>query len=345
VELSVDIQNAACSKTGIMMELHVVKGPVEECLVLENDEDNELGHGCKVMLLLLQFWTSAKCCIVSADSYFASVQAAHRLFDLNFQFIGVVTYLGKVELPIRGTVAALTAVHDGVELLAFVYCDCDCHYFISTCSHAAGGNPICCTRLRQLQLIETDKPSEQVEIKMNCLQAAVLNYTACGKIDQHNQCQQSGLDLEKKIQTKSWHKRVNLSIFGMIVVDGGVHWSMLQPAFFYWLLIKDLLENGFVEDVETRSRSAEKAKKLTSLVSAGGTAGWGLHITLTKRTVEGSVSSTKKFLQSQCRSCDAKTIMVCSECRHDPEIGKIGAVFCNPLSGWTCYCKHMDEWH
>jgi hypothetical protein len=57
-----------------------------------------------------------------------------------------------------------------------------------------------------------------------------------------------------------------------------------------------------VEDVETRSRLAEKVKKLSSLVLAGRSAGQGLHITLTKQTVEGSVS------------CDAKTIMVCSEC-------------------------------
>jgi hypothetical protein len=42
-----------------IMELHVVKGPVEECLDLENDEDNELGHGCKVMLHLLHYWSSA----------------------------------------------------------------------------------------------------------------------------------------------------------------------------------------------------------------------------------------------------------------------------------------------
>jgi hypothetical protein len=130
-------------KTGIMMELHVVKGPVEERLALENDDDDELGHGCKVMLHLLRYWTSAKFCIVCADSYFASVQATCCLFDLNFWFSCVVktatklflkTYLGKVELPIHGTVAALTAVHDGVELLAFVYCDHDRHYFISTCS-------------------------------------------------------------------------------------------------------------------------------------------------------------------------------------------------------------------
>jgi hypothetical protein len=50
-----EIQNAACRKTGMMMELHVVKGPVEDCLVLENDDNDKLGHGCKVMLHLLRF--------------------------------------------------------------------------------------------------------------------------------------------------------------------------------------------------------------------------------------------------------------------------------------------------
>jgi hypothetical protein len=149
------------------------------------------------MLHLLQFWTSAKCLIVCADSYFASVQAACRLFDLNFWFIGVIktatklfpkTYLQEVELPICGAVAALTAVHDRVELLVFVYCDLDCHYFISTCSNVASGSPICCTWLHQLQPIETDKPPECVEIKMNCLQEVALYYMACGKIDQHNRC-------------------------------------------------------------------------------------------------------------------------------------------------------------
>jgi hypothetical protein len=82
--------------TGIMIELHMVEGPGEERLVLEHDEDNELGHGCKVMLHLLQFWTSAKCHIVCADSYFASVQAACCLFDLNFRFVGVVKMVTKM---------------------------------------------------------------------------------------------------------------------------------------------------------------------------------------------------------------------------------------------------------
>jgi hypothetical protein len=95
-------------------------------------------------------------------------------------------------------------------------------------------------------------------------------------------------------------------------------------------------------NVNRLSREAPEAKKLTSLVSAGRSAGQGLP---TKQTVEGSVSSAKKFRQSWCRSCDAKTIMVCSECQRDLEIGEIGAALCNPLSGQMCYRKHMDKLH
>jgi hypothetical protein len=42
---------------------------------------------------------------------------------------------------------------------------------------------------------------------------------ACGKIDQNNCCGQDTLDLEKKLETKIWHRCVNLSIFGKVVVD------------------------------------------------------------------------------------------------------------------------------
>jgi hypothetical protein len=42
-----EIQNTACGKTGIMMELHVVKGPVEERSALENDDDDNWGMAAR----------------------------------------------------------------------------------------------------------------------------------------------------------------------------------------------------------------------------------------------------------------------------------------------------------
>jgi hypothetical protein len=48
---------------------------------------------------------------------------------------------------------------------------------------------------------------------------AEMYYSTYGAIDRHNRLCQDDLRIEKKIKTKDWSRRVNLSIFSMIVVD------------------------------------------------------------------------------------------------------------------------------
>jgi hypothetical protein len=72
------------------------EGTCGRVLSFGNDDNDDLGHGCKVMLHLLWLWTSAKCRIICTDSYFASAQAARCLFDLNFRFIGVIKTATKL---------------------------------------------------------------------------------------------------------------------------------------------------------------------------------------------------------------------------------------------------------
>jgi hypothetical protein len=60
---------------------------------------------------------------------------------------------------------------------------------------------------------------ERVHMTIDVPKAAEIYYSTCGKIDQHNRCRQDTLNLEKKLETKEWNRRVNMSIFGMIVVD------------------------------------------------------------------------------------------------------------------------------
>ena len=44
-------------------------------------------------------------------------------------------------------------------------------------------------------------------------------YSASGAIDRHNNQNQYDIEIERKLITKDWWKRVNTSIFGMILVD------------------------------------------------------------------------------------------------------------------------------
>ena len=46
-----------------------------------------------------------------------------------------------------------------------------------------------------------------------------IYYDTCGTIVQHKRHCQDTLQIEKKMQTKSWDKRVTTSLFGMYVVD------------------------------------------------------------------------------------------------------------------------------
>jgi hypothetical protein len=185
---------------------------------------------------------------------------------------------------------------------------------------------------------------------MNCPQAAQIYYLACGTIDRHNRCRQSTLGVEKKLGTKSWDKRVNMTIFGMIVVDafllhrectGGQY----VQAMYYKALITALIENSYGVGVVSRRLVGSSAASVASLESGFGSSGWGLHITPTKRVIPDVESVSKRFMQTKCRLCNSKTIFVCSECRANPLIGEIGAAFCGPLTGRTCYRTHMEQMH
>ena len=51
-----------------------------------------------------------------------------------------------------------------------------------------------------------------------------------GAIDRNNKQRQDDIEIERKLRTKDWWKRVNTSIFGMIIVDDtNVHQELSGP--------------------------------------------------------------------------------------------------------------------
>ena len=205
------IQNAACAESGIMIRLKLVKSKREENSIEDeqnNDEDDGINHGTKVLMDLVAPWTFTDR-IICADSYFASKQSADMLMKFGLRFIGVVKtatkgypmkYLSKIELAEQGDHYGLVSYDNNSNSpnsLAFVWMDRERRYFISSCSSLLPGNPWSRVRWRQLDEDMNDK-AERVELIIPQTKCSEIYYDTCAAIDQHNRCRQETLDLEKR---------------------------------------------------------------------------------------------------------------------------------------------------
>ena len=189
---------------------------------------------------------------------------------------------------------------------------------------------------------------ERVELDIPQPAAAEVYYTTCSQIDQHNRCRQDDLNIEKKLGTHDWAKRVNMSLFSMCVVDAwkvyeGCATSMnLNQAQFYELLAEELIDNN--EDgvrVQTRTRQVPTGRSPTGDVGPA-RAGVGVHLTPTKRKrkkKDGGVTSYN--LQGSCRICRHKTTHECSRCR-DLDPNETGEWYCHSATSRDCFDIHLS---
>ena len=77
-----------------------------------------------------------------------------------------------------------------------------------------------------------------------------LYYSACGKINRHNRCRQESLDIKKKLGTKDWSKRFNLSVFAMNVVNVWLAYQCITGTAdtqvdFYSYLAEEIIYNTY----------------------------------------------------------------------------------------------------
>jgi hypothetical protein len=230
-EFGCKIQNSACSRSGIMMRLKLVKTMEEQNAQRDarlSPGDGGLLHGAAVLKSLVLPWARTDR-IVCADSYFALAGALGELKQIGLRFIGVVktaarqypqSYLAHLEMTDRGDRRGLIAkdVHGTPSMLAFCWMDRDRRYFISSASSLQPGRAYSRSRWRQVSEVLNAEP-ERVTLKIPQPEAAKIYYAACGMIDWHNHCQQDDLQLERKLGTQDWSRRVNTTLFGMCVVD------------------------------------------------------------------------------------------------------------------------------
>ena len=257
-----EIQNASGVFSGIMMQLKLVNTSSEEDLHYP-EEHYGLLHCTKVMLNILQPWVNKQRRIVSADSYFASVQACDELKKRGVRFIGVVKTetrgfcmekLFEIELALRGLWKGYFALdkENKLDKFAFVWVDRYWRYFIFNTSSLKPGMPYARDRLRQLD----DSPNAdpvRVEFDINQPRVAERYYSSNSKIDESKRTRQDDFQLERKLQTKDWSIRVNTSILGMNDVDtyqlgkACKWWDDRYHAEFYYNLAEEMIDNRWTE--------------------------------------------------------------------------------------------------
>ena len=209
-------------------------------------------------------------------------------------------------------------------MLSFVWMDQDRCYVITSASSLDSG--ILYSRNRWCQvLLELDALPENVELTIAQPKAMEVYYRTCSVIDQHNRHRQDNLKTKKKLETKKWDMRVNLTIFLMIVVDTWLVYSQatgsteLQSEF-YVRLAEELIDNNIDSRPQHQRNSGEGGSDNNNespvMMHTGRVcAGVSCHLTPTKHhchTWDGELTAQR--LQGRCIECGKKTTYLCSAC-------------------------------
>jgi len=119
--------------------------------------------------------------------------------------------------------------------------------------------------------MEDGTGAHRVALTVRQPEVSQLYYGCCSQIDLHNRCRQDDLRLERKLGTHDWSMRVNISLFGICIVDAclrhrgerGLAASILQ-ANFYEKLASEMIDNTF-DVTGTRAKAvAEGADQVAS---------------------------------------------------------------------------------
>ena len=191
-----------------MLQLSIVTTAEHRQQTATGDDDG-LPHGTAVLRKLVAAWAGSRR-VVCADSYFASVTAAQQLLGMGLRFIGVIktatrgfpmSSLSTIPLEARGQHVSYThTTADGVpDLMAVVWVDRECRYFIASTSSTLAGTPY--NRLRWRQ---GDVTASRVALTVPQPVVAETYYGCCAQIDRHNRCRQDDLRLENKLFTHDW---------------------------------------------------------------------------------------------------------------------------------------------
>jgi len=158
------------------------------------------------------------------------------------------------------------------------------------------------------------------------------------------------LKIERKVQTKDWSKRVNLTIFGIICVDTYLIWSQATDATkskddFFIELATELIDNNY--DGQKKRTGPRVSLDDEDAAAPGAVAsGRGIYLTPTKRMRKTKGKDTKYKYQGKCRCCGMKTTWVCAQCVKDG-VDDHHTYYCRPDGDKPRFCfrDHTEAAH
>ena len=204
------------------------------------------------------------------------------------------SYLSNLKLVQHGDYKGLVVRGtDGQPtMLSFIWMDWERHYFVASASSLDSGILYSHNRWCQVSL-ELDALPENVELTIPQPKATEVYYRTCSVIDQHNRHCQDNLKTEKKLETKKWDMRVNLTIFSMIVVDTWLVYSQAMGSTelqseFYVHFAEELIDNNIDSRPQCQRNSGEDGSDSNDespVMTCTGRvrAGVSCHLTPTKR--------------------------------------------------------------
>jgi hypothetical protein len=237
-------------------------------------------------------------------------------------------------------------------MLAFVWMDRNRWYFIANTSSLQESAPYSQIRWQQ---VDTTINADAERVKLTIPQPLAFEtyYNTCAQINHHNRMRQDDLMLERKLGTMDWSLRVNLSLFGMCMVDAWLMYSKCteteeKQREFYELLAEVMINN--THDLCGRRHLPNSITGSPELITPNGhmRCGISVHLTPTKRkrkTKDGK--DTLYMQQGRCNVCGMKTTMVCSECQDEKMGDKLAAEtwICKPTTSRTCFASDMANSH
>lgn len=320
--VGLEIRNACCSETGIMLQLELQEG--KEAMK-KKEFSAEYGSGTASVLRLTRPW-HGKGHVGVGDSAFASFKTAKAMKQRGTYFEGLVktahtkfpkSFLHAHPYGARGSHKTLQAVDaDGDRFIAVGWKDKTVKTFISTCGTTIPADRPAIKKKSRLELADGVPTHYTVEVPRPMI--AQEYFDAANGIDIHNHYRQGSLALEESFKTQTWWHRSFSTLLGMTATDAFLAFRYFHPSKyevseisfkqFVDGLAKQLVENTVSCPVALHVRSSRHQQPVPAPAEDGLLCQRPLH------EHPSYASSTARRIQLHCTQCKSKCSHYCLGC-------------------------------